>query len=134
VVALVVGVSSLAAEAQPAKVMPRVGVLRAQPSTDPHYQAFLRGLRELGYTEGKDIFNWREAVEAGALIAYGPNIADLHRRSASYVVKILKGAKAAELPVEQPMKFELVINGKTAKALGLTIPPLLRLRADQVIE
>jgi putative ABC transport system substrate-binding protein len=80
------------------------------------------------------IYTSEEYVEGGGLVAYGPNYPELYRHAANYVDKIFKGAKPADLPVEQPTKFQLTVNGKTAKILGIRIPQAVLLRADRVIE
>jgi putative ABC transport system substrate-binding protein len=99
---------------------------------------FLNQRRQIAELAAKrrlpSVYGLTDFAEAGGLMVYGANLLDLERRATIYVDKILKGAKPADLPVEQPTKFELVVNGKTAKALGLTIPPSLLLRADQVIK
>ena len=103
--------------------------------TDPVFFLHRARLAELAAKNRlPSVHSLREYVEAGGLMSYGPSLLDLLRRAATFVDKILKGAKPADLPVEQPTKFELVINLKTAKALGLTIPQSLLLRTDQVIE
>jgi putative ABC transport system substrate-binding protein len=101
---------------------------------DPMFFAHRSRLAELAATSRlPTIHNVRAFVEAGGLLSYGASIPDQWRRAATYVDKILKGAKPADLPVEQPTKFELIINLKTAEALGLTIPPVLLFQADEVI-
>ena|SRR5207302_5540182 len=103
--------------------------------SDPLLMDSLRGrVTDLAATHRRAaMYDWRMYVDAGGLMSYGPSLADTHRRAAVYVDKILKGAKPADLPVEQPTKFELVINLKTAQALGLTIPPTILFQADEVI-
>jgi putative ABC transport system substrate-binding protein len=103
--------------------------------TGPFLWASRHQIADLARLNGlPTVWIYREGPEAGGLMSYGPDLRESWRRAAFYVDKILKGAKPADLPVEQPTKFELVINLKTAKALGLTIPQSLLLRADQVIE
>ena len=103
--------------------------------SDPMFNDEARRLAQLASTSGLPaIYGFRMWVDAGGLMSYGPDFPNLFHRAAAYVDKILKGAKPGDLPIEQPTKFELVINLKAAKALGLTIPPSLLLRADQVIE
>jgi putative ABC transport system substrate-binding protein len=110
----------------------RVGALRIL--SDPLSDQWRGRIAELSIKHRlPTMFDQRIYVEAGGLMSYGPSLADIHRRAAIYVDKILKGAKPGDLPVEQPTKFELVINLKTAKALGLTIPQSLLNRADEVI-
>ena len=110
---------------------PEALVVTAEPFTISHRDRILeftmRNRIPAIYEEGR-------FAQAGGLMAYGPNVRDMFRRAAAYVDKILRGAKPADLPVEQPTQFELVVNLKTAKALGLTVPPSLLARADQVIE
>ena len=111
----------------------RAGALLVLP--DPLFAGNLNRIADLATNSRlPSIFHLGEFAEAGGLVAYGVDRSDMYRRAAVYVDKILKGAKPADLPVEQPTRFELVINMKTAKALGLTIPLSLRLRADHVIE
>jgi putative ABC transport system substrate-binding protein len=102
--------------------------------TTPLYIAGAGQLAELAIKHRLPLFGPREFAKAGGLLSFGPNRVDLFRRGAIYVDKVLKGANPADLPVEQPTKFELLINLKTAKALGLTVPPTLLTRSDEVIE
>ena len=111
----------------------RAGALVILP--DPVFVANLKRIAGLAAKSHlPSIYNFSEFADAGGLVTYGPDRADMFRRAATYVDKILKGAKPGDLPIEQPTKFELVINMKTAKALGLTIPQSILLHADRVIE
>ena len=111
----------------------RVGALLVLP--DSVFSFHQKRLAELAATSRLPAaYGVREGVEAGGLMSYGPSMRDLFRRSATFVDKILKGSKPGDLPVERPTKFELVINARTAKALGLTIPPSLLRRADEIIQ
>ncbi len=111
----------------------RAGALIVLP--DPFFRMHVGRIAELAMKNHlPTMFRSRELVEAGGLMSYGQNVAEEYRRAATYVDKILKGAKPGDLPVEQPTKFELVINRKTAKALGITLSNEIMLRADKVIE
>ena len=111
----------------------RAGALFIIP--DPVIVAHLKRIAGLAAKSRlPSIFHISEFADSGGLVAYGPDRADLYRRAATYVDKILKGAKPGDLPIEQPTEFELVVNLKTAKALGITIPQSVRFRADRVIE
>ena len=113
----------------------RVGAGAAIVFDDPVLWSFRREMVALAAAERLPVmYGYRDFVQDGGLMSYGPNRPDQYRGTARYVDKILKGAKPADLPVEQPTKFDLVINLQTAKALGLTIPPTLLARADEVIE
>ena len=111
----------------------RADTLLVLPS--PMFYAERRRLAELAARRRLPaVYETREFVEAGGLMSYGPSFPDMYRRAATYVDRILKGAKPGDLPMEQPTKFDFVINLKTAKALGLTIPPAVLARADALIQ
>jgi putative ABC transport system substrate-binding protein len=124
-----------------AEIEPAIGALAKTPGTglivgpDPFNQVEIKRMAELA-TQARlpAVSVYRPFVQAGGLMTYGPDTADLFRRAAAYVDRVLKGEKPADLPVQQPNKFEFVINLKTAKAFGLAIPPTLQAAADEVIE
>jgi|SRR5215216_1812741 len=128
----------LAARAQqPAGRMRRIGILHFTKQDQAVINSLLRGqlIGEFAATNRLILVGVpRWLMEVGALLTYGPNVAELHQRAAVYLHKILKGAKPADLPMQQPTTFELIVNVKTAKSLGLIVSPTLLARADEVIE
>ncbi len=140
--AATLGVTLLAFEAKQADEIDRAfaAIKTERPGAlivigDPLLGSYAKRIVELSTKSRLPAIYWtREFPDAGGLMSYGTNVDDLWRRASTYVDKILKGAKPADLPVEQPTKFELVINMKTAKAFGLTIPQTILLQADQVIQ
>ncbi len=127
----------LPAQAQQAKKVPRIGYLSVfDPATECSLMR-ANAKRIVGFalkSRLPSMYRGRESVDAGGLMSYGADLADSYRRVAYYVDRILKGAKPADLPVEQPTKFELVINLKTAKQIGLTISPEVLARANKLIK
>jgi hypothetical protein len=153
IIACALAMLAAPADAQQAAQLPRIGILMqtaSPPPPTPQVEWLLQGLREHGYEDGRNvafeirygandvrrpaIFYARSFAEEGGLMAYGPVLPDVFRAAAGLIDKILKGAKPAELPWQQPTKFDLVINLKTAKALGLRIPQSVLIRADEVIQ
>lgn len=135
------GVTIVAAEApSPQKIASAFSVMKKHVgalivANEPFFIQQARQIAELALRHRlPSIAAFREYVEVGLLASYGPNVADSHRRAATYVDKILKGAKPGELPIQQPTIFEMLINMKTAKALGIKIPDSIMVRADKVIE
>jgi ABC transporter substrate binding protein len=135
----------LAGHAQPAESARRIGMLigtfaKADREGRDRIAAFLDTFQKLGWSDGRNfrmdyaVYPFPYFAMEGGMMSYGPNQIDQWRGAATYVDRILRGGKPSDLPVQQPTKFELVINLRTAKALGLNIPPAFPLRADQIIE
>jgi putative ABC transport system substrate-binding protein len=123
-----------AVDLEPAVAAARQRADAILPLADPFFTAHRVRIVELTARHRlPGMYYWKEFVESGGLLSYGPSLFDLYRRAATHVDKILRGTRPGDLPIEQPTKFDLVINLRTARALGLTIPPSLLLRADQVI-
>jgi putative ABC transport system substrate-binding protein len=123
------------AEYEPAMAQARGNADALLLANDPVFFSRRERLVELAVQHAiPAVYEWREFVEAGGLMSYGTSVADMHREKGRYVGRVLAGTKPADLPVLQPTRFQLVINMKTAKALGLTVPQSILARADEVIE